>query len=444
MDLMSKKQHPESLEDIDLNPVKGHTMRLHKFDLDKELFRKPVIDLMRAIGGDAGDSRFVGGCVRNSLMREPIKDIDIATVLKPDQVRACVEAIGMKCVDTGLKHGTVTVISETNGVRDGTFEVTTLRRDVSTDGRHAEVEFTDSWREDAMRRDFTMNALYATIKLDRYNNWTTEGNVYDYTNGVQDIIDRTVRFIGNPDDRIKEDHLRILRYFRFHARYGQTRDHASLDACIKAKHKLKELSGERIQTEMLNLFSIKVPHLSSPVSTIKLMAHSGILDEVLLGDNYNIDRFINMCRQDVAENNKPDPLLRLGSLLTDIYHVVRVSDRWRLSNDHRNRLLDMHEAAINFDQPVSKNVYLFGKQTFTDVVRLRMAEQRAWKNMLEIANNWNIPKFPINGNDIIEMGYDKGPQIGSVLSALETKWVDDGFPTITNKKAWIEGVLKHE
>jgi poly(A) polymerase len=435
---MSKKQHPESLEDIDLNPINRRPMSLHKASLDKQLFRKPVIDLMRAIGGDTGDSRFVGGCVRNSLMNEPIKDIDIATVLKPDQVRVCVEAIGMKCVDTGLKHGTVTVISETNGVRDGTFEVTTLRRDVSTDGRHAEVEFTNSWREDAMRRDFTMNALYATIKLDRYDPWNTEGNVYDYTGGAEDIKNGIVRFIGNPDDRIEEDHLRILRYFRFHARYGQTRDHASLDACIKLKHKLKELSGERIQTEMLNLFE------TSPVATIKVMAHSGILDEVLLSDNYNIDRFINMCRQDIAENNKPDSLLRLGSLLTDIYHVVKVSDRWRLSNAQRNRLLDMHEADINFDQPVIKNVYLFGKQPFTDVVRLRMAEQRDWKSLLQIANDLKMPVFPINGNDIIEMGYDKGPQIGSVLSALETKWVDSGFPTITNKKAWIEGVLKHE
>lgn len=443
---MSKKHHPEALEleDIEPLPIKGHRMVLHKAHLDKQLFRKNTMDLMRVIGGDIGESRFVGGCVRNSLMRVPIKDIDIATILKPDEVRRRVEAIGMKCIDTGLKHGTVTVVAETNGVRDGSYEVTTLRRDVSTDGRHAEVEFTDSFKEDAMRRDFTMNALYATIKLDGYSQYypdSTLSNVYDYTDGIEDIKNGIVRFIGNPEDRIKEDYLRMLRYFRFHARYGREKDYTSLDACIKLKHKLKELSGERIQTEMFNLF--QTDSIAS-TATIKLMAHSGILDQVLLSDEYNLDMFIKMCDRDKEEGEMPDPLLRLGSLLTNIDHVTDVSERWRLSNAQRNRLLDMHEANIDFNQPITKNIYLFGKQVFNDVVRLNMAKQQNWRDMLEIAKVTRIPNFPISGNDIIAMGYDKGPQIGSVLSTLETKWVNDGFPIITNKKAWIEGVLKHE
>lgn len=444
--LMSKKQHPEALELEDIEQLKGHHMALHKNHLDKQLFRKNAMDLMRVLGGDAGESRFVGGCVRDSLLNRQIKDIDIATVLKPEEVRRRVEAIGMKCYDTGLKHGTVTVVGETNGVRDGTYEVTTLRRDVSTDGRHAEVEFTDSFKEDAMRRDFTINALYATIKLDgyfRYSPDSTMGNIYDYAGGVEDLKNGIVRFIGNPEDRIEEDYLRILRYFRFHSRYGHEKDHASFDACVKFKKKLNELSGERIQTEMFNLFEMNSVS-TKIISTIKLMALSGILDEILLSNDYNLDTFINICNYDKEEGNYPDPLLRLGSLLVDSDHVIKVSERWRLSNAQRNRLLDMHETTIDFDQPIVKNIYSYGKQVFNDVVRLNMARQRNWKDILKTAITARIPNFPIDGNDILELGYNKGPQVGSVLRSLENTWIDQGFPMITNKKAWIEGVLKHE
>jgi poly(A) polymerase len=374
--------------------------------------------VMEALTSNGGEARFVGGCVRNALIGAPVEDIDIATPLPPDEVIKRIEAAGLRAVPTGIEHGTITAIS-----RSKPFEITTLRRDVSTDGRRATVAFSTDWAEDAARRDFTMNALYADMS----------GQVYDFAGGIADLRARRVRFIGDPAKRIAEDYLRILRLFRFHAWYGLGEiDAEGLRAVAAAKGEIKTLSGERIQKEMLRTLSA-----DGPVPVLRSMAASGVLNEVLPGALV-FERFQKLCEADADNFFPSDNLLRLGSLLSDEAQALDVARRWRLSNDDRVRLTGMMSAPLKIVsylsvREVQRALYRFGIERFKDHVRLRWAEDPKasngvqWRALLAIADGWVRPVLPMTGKDVMAAGVPQGPLVGRVLSEVEEWWIDSDF-----------------
>jgi poly(A) polymerase len=376
---------------------------------------RAVMDALTAGGGQA---RFVGGCVRNALMGVDVDDVDIATPLPPDDVIKRIEAAGLRAVPTGIEHGTVTAISGKTP-----FEITTLRRDVSTDGRRAVVAFSTEWAEDAMRRDFTMNALYADVA----------GQVYDYTGGLDDLRARRVRFIGEAAKRIEEDCLRSLRFFRFHAWYGRGEiDAEGLRAVAAARSGIKTLSGERIQKEMLRLLAA-----DAPVPVLRSMAASGVLSEVLAGP-LEFERFQKLCEADGDNFFAADGLLRLGSLLTDEAQAIDVARRWRLSNDDRVRLCAMMGAPVKIVsflsiREVRRALYRFGAERFKDLTRLRWAEDPKasngvqWRTLLALADSWVRPVLPVTGSDVMAAGVPQGPLVGRVLGEVEEWWIDSDF-----------------
>jgi len=373
----------------------------------------------RAVMDALGEARFVGGVVRNSLMGREVSDIDIATPLTPDEVTKRLEAVKLKAVPTGVEHGTVTAIS--NG---RPYEVTTLRRDVSTDGRRAVVAFTTDWAEDAQRRDFTMNALYADAT----------GEVFDTVGGVADLKAGRVRFVGDPVTRIREDFLRILRLFRFHAWYGKSEiDKPALQACAAEKAGLRQLSGERIAKEMLKLLAAE-----DPVPVLRSMAATGILSEVLPGE-LNIVRLERLVAIDGTNFFQPDAILRLAALLPDrAAGAHEIADRWKLSNADRDRLADI---AGNTDKIVSylsikevrKLLYKLGTARFKDRVSLKWAEDPKetnfvqWRALLAMADAWQRPKFPLDGGNVMAAGVPQGPLIGKILTEVEEWWIDSDF-----------------
>jgi len=373
----------------------------------------------RAVMDALGEARFVGGVVRNSLMGREVSDIDIATPLTPDEVTKRLEAVKLKAVPTGVEHGTITAIS--NG---RPYEVTTLRRDVSTDGRRAVVAFTTDWAEDAQRRDFTMNALYADAT----------GEVFDTVGGIADLKAGRVRFVGDPVTRIREDFLRILRLFRFHAWYGKGEiDKPALQACAAEKAGLRQLSGERIAKEMLKLLAAE-----DPVPVLRSMAATGILSEVLPGE-LNIVRLERLVAIDGTNFFQPDAILRLAALLPDRAAAAHeIADRWKLSNADRDRLADI---AGNTDKIVSylsikevrKLLYKLGTARFKDRVSLKWAEDPKetnfvqWRALLAMADAWQRPKFPLDGGNVMAAGVPQGPLIGKILTEVEEWWIDSDF-----------------
>jgi len=373
----------------------------------------------RAVMDALGDARFVGGVVRNALMGREVSDIDIATPLTPDNVTKKLEAAKLKAVPTGVEHGTITAVS--NG---RPYEVTTLRRDVSTDGRRAVVAFTQDWAEDAQRRDFTMNALYADAS----------GEVFDTVGGIADLKAGKVRFVGDPVTRIREDYLRILRLFRFHAWYGKGElDSKALHAAAAEKVSLAQLSGERIAKEMLKLLGAE-----DPVPVLRSMAASGILAEVLPGE-LNIARLERLVAIDGTNFFQPDAILRLAALLPDRAAAAHeIADRWKLSNADRDRLADI---AGNTDKIVSylsikevrKLLYKLGALRFKDRVSLKWAEDPKetnfvqWRALLAMADAWQRPKFPLDGGNVMAAGVPQGPLIGKILGEVEEWWIDSDF-----------------
>jgi poly(A) polymerase len=361
------------------------------------------------------NARFVGGAVRNALMGQPVDDIDIATPLPPDRVTAKLTAAGVKAVPTGISHGTVTAVADGKP-----FEITTLRRDVRSFGRHAEVVFTDDWREDAQRRDFTINALYAD----------QAGEIFDFVGGLEDLPARRVRFVGEPDRRIAEDYLRILRLFRFHVWYGGgPLDRAALAAAAAGRAGLRQLSGERIAKEMLKLLAA-----SSPAFALGAMAEAGILSEIGLAAPV-LDRLERLALIDRTHGFLPDPLLRLASLRPD----AAVAERWRLSNAQKDRLAAASKAAgiVAPSLPhgeARKLLYRLGVQTFNDRLFLNWAgdadpgHDGAWCALLEIADFFASPRFPLTGRDAMDAGVPEGPQVGKVLAEVEEWWIESGFP----------------
>jgi len=374
----------------------------------------------RAVLGALGtDARFVGGAVRNALLGREVSDIDIATPLLPDEVAKRLTAAGLGAVPTGIEHGTITALSSGKP-----FEVTTLRRDVATDGRRAVVAFTTDWSEDAKRRDFTMNALYAT----------QDGEVIDLVEGVADLTAGRVRFVGDAVTRIREDYLRILRLFRFHAWYGKGDIEAeAVRAAAAQKAGLAQLSGERVQKELLRLLEAE-----NPAPVLRTMAAAGILGELLPGA-LSIARLERLAAIDAEAFFTPDPLLRLAALLPgDVSVAAAVAAKLKLSNDQALRLADIagaKEKIVSYlsVKEVRKLLYRIGVGPFKDRVFLKWAEDVKdsnavqWRMLLAVADAWQRPRFPLSGREVMLAGVPEGPLVGKILAEVEEWWVDTDF-----------------
>ena len=346
------------------------------------------------------EARFVGGAVRDSLLGQAVADIDLATPLSPETVIARVREAGFKPVPTGIAHGTITAV-----LPEGPVEVTTLRRDVSTDGRHAVVAFTDDWREDAARRDFTMNALYAD---------PVTAELFDYFGGLDDLKAGRVRFIGDPLQRIAEDHLRILRFFRFHARFGQAIDQAGLDACTQRANDLMALSRERIAAELLKLL---VAVRAVPV--VALMVEQGIFRAVIPEiDRAGADRLARLAEAEAAAGIAPDPIRRLAALLPP-EAAEPVGARLKLSNLDRKRLI----AATAGPGDEGPHALAYRVGTTGAVDRLLLAGES-----VAAIRDWSPPALPLTGGALVERGVRKGPDVARLLRQVETRWIAEGFP----------------
>lgn len=387
-----------------------------------------------------GDARFVGGCVRNALIGAPVADIDIATTIVPEEAMRRLQAAGIQVVPTGIDHGTVTAI-----VNHRPFEITTLRRDVTTDGRRATVAFSTDWAEDASRRDFTFNALYAT----------RDGEIVDLVGGLPDLEARRVRFIGEASQRIAEDYLRILRFFRFHAWYGRgDLDRDGLAACAEAASGLETLSGERIHDEILKLLAAP-----DPVPALRQMAAAGIIAHILPGP-LDIDRLAKLVEIETIHLFRDgDGLLRLGALIAGGPAERRQAlvRRLRCSNAEAERLagLDAREPKIVSYlsiREVRRALYRLGPETFKDRVMLGWAsDPRAtnavqWRALLAMADSWTRPSLPLDGHDVMAAGVPSGPEIGRVMGEVEEWWVDtdftdDKFSVIERLKAVVQATV---
>ena len=360
--------------------------------------------LLAALGADEGLTRYVGGAVRDDLIDLRVSDVDLATRLSPEEVVQRLEAARIKAVPTGIDHGTVTAVSDGHA-----YEVTTLRRDVATDGRRATVAFTTDWEEDAARRDFTINALFAD---------PLTGEVFDYFGGVDDLLERHVRFIGDPLKRIAEDHLRILRYFRFHARFGAGEpDKAALDACTQRANDLMALSRERIADELLKLLA-----LPDPSVTVGIMLDRGILKPVL--PEIEPARLRDLKAVIAAEEEagiSANGLRRLAALLPrNSETAVAVAARLKLSNKARKRL----GCAAALEGELSAHALAYRRGTECAVDRL-LLEGKA-SEATKIAK-WHAPRLPISGGALIERGLAEGPIVARTLRKIEDRWIAAGF-----------------
>jgi poly(A) polymerase len=368
--------------------------------------------VMQALNRDGGVARFVGGAVRDALLGRTVTDVDLATDLKPEAVTERLVAVGVTVVPTGLKHGTVTAVTAGRH-----FEITTLRVDVETFGRHAHVAFGADWQADAARRDFTMNALY----LDQ------DGTLYDPTGGRADIEAGRVRFVGDPATRIAEDYLRALRFFRFQAQLGRAAPaQDALDACRDAAPKLATLSAERVRVELLKLLGAP-----DPTPTVRLMHALGILAPIL-PEATRIELLAGIVPAEAMLGEPADPLRRLTALL-DTADGQGIAERLRLSNAEALRLIHM----LAGDAPPYQNlaaaraaIYRDGLTSYVDRLLLRAAEVddvAAFAPALEAARAFRVPKLPIAGRDLIALGLPKGPAVGKLLRAAEEHWIAGDF-----------------
>lgn len=390
-------------------------------------------------GDDAIENlRFVGGCVRNALLGEPVGDIDMATTLVPDEVMRRLEAAGLKAIPTGIDHGTITAIS--GGVP---HEITTLRKDVETHGRHATIAYSLDWSEDAARRDFTMNALYAG----------RDGTVYDPLAGIEDLRARRVRFIGDAGTRIAEDYLRILRFFRMHAWYGEGElDASGLKACVEGMNGLASLSIERIRDELLKL--ICAP---DPLPVMRQMAATGILASVL-PERLDMTRLGRLAQVDAVSLFEPDAVLRLGALMDgDASEAEAVGKRLRLSNADTARLRAMKTQTHRIMSYMSVRemrqcLYRTGEQAFYDRARIYWAEDPKennavnWRALIAMASTWERPVLPLSGENVLAAGVPAGPEVGRILGEVEDWWVDvdfidDEFSLVERLKAIVQATV---
>ncbi len=383
----------------------------------------PVARLLDLLGRDGEEARVVGGAVRNALLGEPILEFDIATTAVPQEVMRRAAAAGFKPVPTGIEHGTITVVIDSRP-----FEVTTLREDVETFGRHATVRFGRDWRADAERRDFTMNALSVTA----------DGMVHDHVGGLADLEARRVRFIGDPGKRIAEDYLRILRFFRFHAAYGRgLPDAAGLAACIAARGGLDQLSRERVRMELLKLLLAR--HATPALAA---MAESGLLLPVL-GGVPDLAGFENMAKVEAAAGVQADAVQRLGALgVRTAEDAERLWQRLRLSNAEHERLVSMAEGWWRISPADNKQgralLYRLGSPRYVDRVLLawsrsweetsRAQHDKVWRALLDLPGLWIAPVFPLKAADFIKRGVPRGPALGAALHEAEEAWIAADFP----------------
>ncbi|ARM89398.1 poly(A) polymerase domain-containing protein [Rhizobium sp. CIAT894] len=396
---------------------------------DQAWFRDPALGRVLALlNTDDGEGRVVGGAVRNSLMGLPVSDIDIATTLTPEIVMERAAVAGIKAVPTGLEHGTVTLV-----IDGKPFEVTTLRTDIETDGRRAKVAFSTDWKADAERRDLTINALYAD----------SEGEVVDLVGGLADIEKRNIRFIGDAARRIAEDHLRILRFFRFFAYYGSGRpDAEGLKACAAARSKLKTLSAERVWSELRKLLGA-----AEPGRALLWMRQMAVLTEILPeSEKWGIDAIPSLVATEKALGWTPDPLLRLAAIVPpDVTRLTALAARLKLSNAEAATLKAWAMAAPVNDEMSSaafeRLLYRNGQDGITTRLKLALAVARGkaegdlgemarsarLTKLLDQAANWKKPQFPLNGGDVLSAGIAPGPRVGELLGSLECQWVEENF-----------------
>lgn len=382
--------------------------------------RRPPLDRVLALlDCDGEEARVVGGAARNALMGLPLTDLDIATTALPETVMLRAEAAGVRAVPTGIEHGTVTLVA------DGMpFEVTTLRRDVETFGRKARVAFGRDWQADAERRDFTMNAL--SISAD--------GRIFDYVDGLADLQARRVRFIGDPAQRIAEDRLRILRFFRFHASYGEgAPDPAGLHAAVVARHGLAELSRERIRAELMKLMTARLA-----VDTVAVMADAGVMTAVTGGVPL-VTGFAAMATVEAAAGVAPDPVRRLAALAVLVPEDAdRLRERLRLFNAEHGRLAAMAQGWWRLSPALGAGgarqlLYRLGPQAFTDRTALAWSRAAnrgdpAWAELFSLPSRWTAPRFPLTSGDLVARHVPRGPALGAALRAAEAAWLAAGFP----------------
>jgi poly(A) polymerase len=364
--------------------------------------RAEIAAIFAALG--QGEARLVGGAVRDALLGIPVKDIDLATALSPYEVMRRCGASGLRTIPTGIAHGTVTALSHGESV-----EITTLRADLTTDGRHASVAFTDDWREDAARRDFTVNALYFDPET---------GVVSDWFGGLDDLRDGRVRFIGEPLQRIAEDHLRILRFFRFTARFGRTIDEAGLEACATRANDLMALSRERIADEWL-----KILGLPDPRTTVALMLERGILRPVLPEvEDTALPRLSALIEAERTSGIAPEALRRFAALLApDPMIADKVAARLKLSNRARKRLASAADGQVAGGPKAL--AYRIGLEEAQD--RLLLAGHAEDAGGLV---GWTVPKLPLGGGKLIALGMAPGPRVAAALKKIESRWVAENFP----------------
>jgi poly(A) polymerase len=379
-----------------------------------------VAQLLALLNRDGEEARVVGGAVRDALLNLPVGEIDVATTTLPHDVVRLVEAAGWKAVPTGIEHGTVTVV-----IHGRAFEVTTLREDVETFGRKARVMFGRDWRADAARRDFTINAL--SVRAD--------GQVFDYVGGLADLGERRVRFIGEPERRIAEDYLRILRFFRFHAYFGRGAPNAEgLSACIRGRDGLETLSHERVRMELLKLI---VAPRAGP--TLAVMAESGLVGLALGGVPY-IASFIKMTAIEADLGFEANAMRRLGALAVAVKEdAERLAQRLRLSNAEVERLLTLEswwrvKPPIG-DQAAHALLYRLGPPSFADHVMLAWsrsgaaASDPAWRDLTSLPRRWAAPAFPFKAADFIRRGVAAGPALGLAIREAQRAWIAADFPT---------------
>lgn len=368
-----------------------------------------------------GSLRYVGGCVRNALWDEVVGDIDFAVALEPADVMKSLKEAGLRYIETGIDHGTVTVVIEGKP-----FEITSLRRDVETDGRRAVVAYTKDWAEDAQRRDLTFNALYAD----------QAGTIYDPTGlGLGDIKTRKLRFVGDADMRVQEDYLRILRFFRFLAWYGGTAklDAPSLKACRENRQGLKRLSAERVWSEIKKLLSAR-----NPARAMQIMLTNDVL-ETLLPEANNVDGLEQLLKLEAREGLKPDPLLRLMAMSPrEPLQMALLCKRLKMSKLETKRLRAWADDSTPLNPELGERdkliaIYKSGKQTILDRARLRAAGETDtirsahWMVLADLAMGWTAPEFPLTGKDLKSAGVQPGPDMGKAMKALEALWVRSGF-----------------
>jgi poly(A) polymerase len=364
--------------------------------------REDLAALVAVLGAD--NLRWVGGAVRDTLLGTEVGDIDAATTLEPQEVMDRLKAAGTRVIPTGIDHGTVTALPG-----KGPVEITTLRQDVSTDGRRATVAFARDWSEDAARRDFTINALYADPQ-------TLE--IFDWFGGLTDLEHRRVRFIGDARQRIREDHLRILRYYRFQARFGAELDTEAEEACAELAPTLKGLSRERVAMELLNLLSLPDPH-----ETIARMFDRGVLPVVLPeAGAEQLAALEALIAQERSQGIAPDALRRLAALVpADPRLAEPLAARLRLSAAQRKRLVT---AASREETPVDARAlaYRLGREEALDRLLLAGGDTSP-------LDDWDIPQLPLKGGEIVARGVSAGPEVARILREVERRWVEEGFPS---------------